>query len=39
MKMMSENVQTGHRTIIEFKNFKANVGVRSEVFTSRYLEE
>jgi outer membrane lipoprotein-sorting protein len=27
MKMISENVQTGHRTIIEFKNFKANVGV------------
>jgi len=38
MKLVAEDVQTGHKTIIEFANFRANVGVSSEVFTSRYLE-
>jgi outer membrane lipoprotein-sorting protein len=38
MKLTSENVQTGHRTIIEFTNFKANVGVGDELFTARALE-
>ena len=37
MKLIGENVQTGHKTIIEFKNFKANVGVGDEVFTTRSL--
>ena len=39
MKLISENVQTGHKTIIEFTNFKANVGVGDEVFTARSLEK
>jgi uncharacterized protein len=39
MELESENVQTGHRTIIEFKNYKANVGVGNEQFTARYLEK
>jgi len=38
MKLVSENVQTGHKTLIEFKNFKANVGVGDEVFAARTLE-
>ena len=39
MILSAENLQTGHKTIIEFKNFKANVGVGDDVFTSRYLEK
>ena len=38
MKLTAENVQTGHKTIIEFKNFKANVGIGDDVFTARSLE-
>jgi outer membrane lipoprotein-sorting protein len=38
MRLVSENVQTGHKTIIEFTNFKANVGVGDEVFAARSLE-
>jgi outer membrane lipoprotein-sorting protein len=38
MKLTAENVQTGHKTVIEFANFKANVGVGDEVFTARALE-
>lgn len=39
MRLIAENVQTSHKTIIEFKNFKANVGVGDEVFTARNLEK
>jgi len=39
MRLVSENVQTGHKTIIEFSHFKANVGVGDEVFTARSLEK
>lgn len=39
MVLESENVQTGHRTVIEFKNFKANVGVENEKFSVRSLEK
>jgi outer membrane lipoprotein-sorting protein len=38
MKLIGENVQTGHKTIIEFTNFKANVGVGDELFAARSLE-
>jgi hypothetical protein len=38
MKLVSENVQTGHKTVIEFKHFKANVGMGDEVFAARSLE-
>jgi uncharacterized protein len=38
MELISENVQTGHKTIIKFKNFKANVGVGDEVFAARSLD-
>lgn len=39
MTLESENVQTNHRTILEFKNFKANVGVSDDLFTARSLEK
>jgi uncharacterized protein len=39
MSIESQNVQTNHKTIIEFKNYKANVGVGDEFFTARYLEK
>ena len=39
MLLQAENVQTGHKTVLEFKNFKANVGVKDDVFTTRYLEK
>ena len=38
MKLTAANVQTGHSTILEFRNFKANVGVNDNVFTTRSLE-
>jgi outer membrane lipoprotein-sorting protein len=38
MRLTAENVQTGHRTIIELKNFKANIGVSDAEFTPDYLE-
>lgn len=39
MHMEVLNVQTGHRTLIDWKDFKANQGVRGEYFTPRYLEQ
>jgi outer membrane lipoprotein-sorting protein len=38
MKLISENLQTGHKTIIEFANFKANVGVGDGLFSAHSLE-
>ena len=35
----SKNVQTNHKTVIELKNYKVNVGVKDEVFTARNLEK
>jgi uncharacterized protein len=39
MYLEAENVQGSHKTILEFKNFKANVGVSDDKFTTRYLEK
>ncbi|MCM0606174.1 MAG: outer membrane lipoprotein-sorting protein [Xanthomonadaceae bacterium] len=39
MYLEAENVQTNHKTIIEFKNYKANTGVSDDLFTARYLEK
>ena len=39
MVLEAENVQTKHRTVIEFKNYKANVGVSDDLFSTRYLEK
>lgn len=38
MLMEVQNLLTGHKTIIEWKNFKANQGVKDDYFTQRYLE-
>ncbi len=39
MKLESENLQTGHKTIIQFENFKVNQKVRDDFFTTRYMEK
>lgn len=39
MRMQAENRQTGHRTLIEFTRFEADVKVADDVFTSRSLEQ
>jgi len=39
MTLTSENVQSNHKTVITFKNFKANIGVKDDIFTARYLEQ
>jgi hypothetical protein len=39
MRLETKNVQTGHKTIITFDNFKSLVGVKDEVFTPRYMEK
>lgn len=38
MRLIAENAQTNHKTIIELRNFKANVGVADAAFTPRALE-
>ena len=38
MRLEAENLQTGHRTVIQFDRYTANVGVPDEYFTTRYLE-
>lgn len=37
-RLEAQNVQTGHRTVIEFSNTKVNQSVSPDVFTTRYLE-
>jgi outer membrane lipoprotein-sorting protein len=39
MMLEAMNLQTNHKTVIEFKNFKANIGVSDDTFTTRYLEK
>ena len=39
MYLEAENVQSNHKTIIEFKNYKVNVGVSDDLFTTRSLEK
>jgi hypothetical protein len=39
MRVTAENTQTGHKTVIELKNFKANVGVSDAQFTPAFLEK
>jgi outer membrane lipoprotein-sorting protein len=38
MRLTAENTQTSHKTVIELKNFKANVGVNDAEFTPALLE-
>ncbi len=37
-RLESLNVQTGHRTVLEFRNTKVNQNVGDDVFTTRYME-
>jgi outer membrane lipoprotein-sorting protein len=39
MLLEADNVQSGHKTTLQFENFKANVGVGDEYFTVQYLEK
>jgi outer membrane lipoprotein-sorting protein len=39
MKLEAENVQSNHKTVITFENYKANVGVGDEYFKARSLEK
>lgn len=39
MRLEAANVQTGHRTIIKFDNFKVNQQVKDDFFTTRYMEK
>lgn len=38
MRLETDNVQTGHRTVIQFENFKANQNIKDDFFTTRYME-
>ncbi len=38
MRLETSNVQTGHRTIIQFDKFKANQQIKDDFFTTRYME-
>ncbi|MBI4590588.1 MAG: outer membrane lipoprotein-sorting protein [Candidatus Rokubacteria bacterium] len=38
MRLESMNIQTGHRTVIQYETFKANQQVKDEFFTTRYME-
>ncbi len=39
MQLMAKNLQTGHSTVIEFYDYKANVGVDAKQFVSSALEK
>ena len=39
MRLTAENTQTGHKTVIELKNFKANAGISDAEFTPSFLED
>jgi hypothetical protein len=38
MRLEAVNLQTGHQTVIEFGDFRANQNVPRDYFTTRYLE-
>jgi hypothetical protein len=38
LHLEAKNVQTGHHTVIDFKNLKVNQGVSDEFFTTRSME-
>lgn len=39
MRLEADNVQTGHRTVIQYGNFKVNQKVKDDFFTTRYMEK
>jgi predicted RND superfamily exporter protein len=38
MRQETSNLQTGHRTVLTFIDFKVNQGVKDEFFTTRHME-
>lgn len=38
MRLEATNIQTGHRTRLQFENFRANQNIQADYFTTRYLE-
>ena len=38
MRLEAANTQNGHRTVIQFENFKANQNIKDDFFTTRYME-
>jgi outer membrane lipoprotein-sorting protein len=38
MRLEAENLQTGHKTVVEFQNFKVNQQIKDDFFTTRYME-
>lgn len=38
MRLEATNVQSGHKTVIQFENIKANQNVKEDFFTTRYME-
>jgi predicted RND superfamily exporter protein/outer membrane lipoprotein-sorting protein len=38
MRLQADNVQSGHRTIIQYGEFKVNQHVKDDYFTTRYME-
>ena len=38
MRLEATNIQSGHKTVIQFENFKANQNVKEDFFTTRYME-
>ncbi|HXN05587.1 MAG TPA: outer membrane lipoprotein-sorting protein [Nitrospiria bacterium] len=39
MKLEAENLDNGHKTVIQFENFKSNQGIKEDYFTTRYMEK
>ncbi len=39
MRLETDNVQTGHRTVIQYGDFKVNQKVKDDFFTTRYMEK
>lgn len=39
MRMEIVNVQTAHRTVLAYEEFRANIGVEPSFFTTRYLDK
>jgi outer membrane lipoprotein-sorting protein len=39
MRMEMANLQTGHRTVLAYQEFKANAGIPVTIFTTRSLEK
>lgn len=38
MRLEAANLQSGHRTVVRFENFKANQRLAEDLFTTRYME-